>query len=142
MYKIQSVSHKIVLIFLQIQQYKLFYMILEAFLWFMLVGMPVPKCQVNGWYELPSYRLMIFRKSLLCIDKFDRVSYRAVLPYRISVEKFYRMVHYCFVHPIFSSFGFWYFGHFSCLIFFSFFPSCPSCLAKCKKRIRKIFVFL
>ena len=24
----------------------------------------------------------------------------------------------CFVHPIFSSFGFWYFGHFSCVIFF------------------------
>ena len=35
-----------------------------------------------------------------------------------------------FVHPIFSPFGFWYFGHFSCVIFF---PSCPSCLAKCKK---------
>ena len=27
----------------------------------------------------------------------------------------------CFVHPIFSSFGFWYFGHFSCVIFFPFF---------------------
>ena len=24
----------------------------------------------------------------------------------------------CFVHPIFSSFGFWYFGHFSFVIFF------------------------
>ena len=24
------------------------------------------------------------------------------------------------VHPIFSSFGFWYFGHFSCVIFFPF----------------------
>ena len=24
----------------------------------------------------------------------------------------------CFVHLIFSSFGFWYFGHFSCMIFF------------------------
>jgi len=24
----------------------------------------------------------------------------------------------CFVHPIFSSFGFWYFGHFSYVIFF------------------------
>ena len=29
--------------------------------------------------------------------------------------------HLCFVHPIFSSFGFWYFGHFSCVIFFPFF---------------------
>ena len=28
---------------------------------------------------------------------------------------------YCFVHPIFSYFGFWYFGHFSCMIFFPFF---------------------
>ena len=27
--------------------------------------------------------------------------------------------HNCFVHPIFSSFGLWYFGHFSCMIFFS-----------------------
>ena len=29
---------------------------------------------------------------------------------------------YCFVHPIFSSFVFWYFDHFSCVIFFPFFP--------------------
>ena len=47
---------------------------------------------------------------------------------------------FCFVHPIFSSFGFWYFGHCSCSIFFPFFPSCPSCLAKCKQRLRNIFV--
>ena len=48
---------------------------------------------------------------------------------------------YCFVHPIFSSIGFWYFGHFSCVIFFPvFFPSCPSCLAKCKQRFGNIFV--
>ena len=47
----------------------------------------------------------------------------------------------CFVHPIFSFFGFWYFGHFSCVIFFPvFFPFCPSCLAKCKQRLRNIFV--
>ena len=26
-----------------------------------------------------------------------------------------------FVHPIFSSFGFWYFGHFCCVIFFQVF---------------------
>ena len=26
-----------------------------------------------------------------------------------------------------------YFGHFSCVIFFPFFPSCPSCLAECKQ---------
>ena len=31
----------------------------------------------------------------------------------------------CFVHPIFSSFGFWYFGHFSCVIFFPFFVILP-----------------
>ena len=31
----------------------------------------------------------------------------------------------CFVHPIFSSFGFWYFGHFSCVIFFPFFSVLP-----------------
>ena len=43
----------------------------------------------------------------------------------------------CFLHPIFSCFGFWYFGNFSCVIFFLFFfLSCPSCLAKCKERLR------
>ena len=47
---------------------------------------------------------------------------------------------YCFIHPIFSSFGFWYFGHFSCVIFFPFFLSCPSCLAKCKHRLCNIFI--
>ena len=31
----------------------------------------------------------------------------------------------CFVHPIFSSFGFWYFGHFSYVIFFPFFSILP-----------------
>ena len=32
----------------------------------------------------------------------------------------------CFVQPIFWSFGFWYFGHFSCMIFFPrFFPVLP-----------------
>ena len=45
----------------------------------------------------------------------------------------------CFLHPIFLSFGFWYFGHFSCVIFFL---TCPSCLAKCKQRLRNISVFL
>ena len=47
---------------------------------------------------------------------------------------------FCFIHPIFSSFGFWYFGHVSCVIFFPFFPSCPSCLAKCKQRLHNIFI--
>ena len=31
------------------------------------------------------------------------------------------LIAYCFVHPIFSYFGFWYFGHFSCVIFFPVF---------------------
>ena len=31
----------------------------------------------------------------------------------------------CFIHPIFSSFCFWYFGHFSCVIFFLFFSVLP-----------------
>ena len=48
----------------------------------------------------------------------------------------------CFVHPIFLSFGFWYFGHFSCVIFFPFFPSCPLCVAKCRQRLRNIFITL
>ena len=40
----------------------------------------------------------------------------------------------CFVHPIFSSFGFWYyFGHFSCVIFFPFFPS-QEIITKCLKQ--------
>ena len=64
---------------------------------------------------------------------------------RISATQYqqqqYEQVHNCFVHSIFLSFGFWYFGHFSCVIFFPFFQSCPSCLAKCKQRLRNIFVF-
>ena len=47
---------------------------------------------------------------------------------------------FCFVHLIFSSFGFWYFGHFSCVIFFPL--QTPSCLAKCKQRLCNIFVTL
>ena len=48
---------------------------------------------------------------------------------------------YCFVHPVFSSFGFRYFGHLSCEIFFLFFLSCPSCIAKYKQRLCNIFLF-
>ena len=47
---------------------------------------------------------------------------------------------FCFAHPIFLSVGFWYFGHFSSVILFPFFPSCPSCLVKCKQRLYNIFV--
>ena len=36
-----------------------------------------------------------------------------------------KMLMNCFVHPIFSSFGFWYFGHFSCVIFFLVFSVLP-----------------
>ena len=47
----------------------------------------------------------------------------------------------CFVHPIFLSFGFWYFGNFIRVISFPlFFQSCLSCLAKCKQRLHKIVV--
>ena len=51
------------------------------------------------------------------------------------------MALFCFVHPIFSSFGFQYFGHFSCVIFFPVFSILPICFAKCKQRLRNIFVF-
>jgi hypothetical protein len=36
------------------------------------------------------------------------------------------MVGICFFHPIFLSFGFWYFGHFSCMIFFPDFSVLPT----------------
>ena len=49
---------------------------------------------------------------------------------------------FCFAHPIFLSVGFWYFGHFSSVILFPFFPSCPSCLVKCKQRLRNIYSVL
>ena len=38
-----------------------------------------------------------------------------------SKVKIKLLVDLSFVHPIFWSFGFWYFGHFSCMIFFPFF---------------------
>ena len=31
----------------------------------------------------------------------------------------------CFVHPIFSFFGYWYFGHFCCVTFFPVFSILP-----------------
>ena len=38
---------------------------------------------------------------------------------RSKVRKNESLFFFCFVHPIFfSSFGFWYFGHFSCVVFF------------------------
>ena len=36
-----------------------------------------------------------------------------------------KFLYLCFVHPIFSPFGFWYCGHFSCVIFFLFFSVLP-----------------
>ena len=41
------------------------------------------------------------------------------------------------VHPIFSSFGFWYFGHFSCVIFFPVFR--PAHLAL--QNVNKDYIF-
>ena len=38
-------------------------------------------------------------------------------PFWVCIEFFV----ICLVHPTFSSFGFWYFGHFSCVIFFPVF---------------------
>ena len=46
----------------------------------------------------------------------------------------YLYFHKCFVHPIFSTFGFLYFGHFSWIIFFPFFF-----FAKCKQGLSNIF---
>jgi len=46
--------------------------------------------------------------------------------------------HFCFIHSIFSSFGFWYFGHFSFVIFFPFFPVLP--ILPCKMQT-KIIIF-
>ena len=53
----------------------------------------------------------------------------------------YSEVYICFIHSIFSSFGFWYFGHFSCMIIFPKFFVLPTCLAKCNQRLCNIFVF-
>ena len=44
----------------------------------------------------------------------------------------------CFVHPMLS-FCFWYLGHLVAWFSIRFFPSC---LAKCKQRLRNIFIFL
>ena len=43
--------------------------------------------------------------------------------YKFCFKRFLQLLF--FVHTIFSSFGFWYFGHFSCVIFFPFFPVLP-----------------
>ena len=46
-------------------------------------------------------------------------------PIVFHVSRNFLFGNYCFVHSIFSSFGFWYFGHFSCVIFFLLFPVSP-----------------
>ena len=47
---------------------------------------------------------------------------------------------YCFVHPILLSFGFW--CCISCVFIFLFvFLTGPSCLARCKQKLRNVFVF-
>ena len=40
-------------------------------------------------------------------------------------EIFVRAISCCQVHPIFLSFGFWYSGHFNCMIFFPLHPVLP-----------------
>jgi len=41
----------------------------------------------------------------------------------------------CLVHLIFSTFGFWYFGHFSCTIFFQVFSILPILPCKISTKI-------
>ena len=48
-----------------------------------------------------------------------------------------KLLIYVLFIPIFD---FWYFGPFSCVIFSPFSPSWPSCLTKCKQRLRNIFI--
>ena len=68
----------------------------------------------------------------------DIMSHEGWKQHLLHTTHSFKMSCKCFVHPKFSSFGFWYFSHFSCVIFFPFFPSC---LANFNQRLRNIFVF-
>ena len=103
-----------------------------------------PFCKVLSVTKV--YRLPI---DSLLICKHLRAKNPAILKVGIPLYKIPFLFYFhlnsklfqCFVHPIFCFFGFWYFGHYSCVVFFPFFLSCPSCLAKCKQRLHNIFKF-
>ena len=73
--------------------------------------------------------LFFCQKNLLIIAEFNRW-----FP-TISVGKLY---FYWILKDVFSSFGFWYFGHFSCVIFFPLFSVLP--ILPCKQRLHNIFI--
>jgi hypothetical protein len=58
----------------------------------------------------------------------------------VCEEIFVEGGYYCFVHSISLSFGFWYFVHFTCVIFFPVFSVLP--ILPCKQRLPNIFVTL
>ena len=81
---------------------------------------------IHGKERHQLYSVGNVRQSQVCSNHFiiDFYSYSKIqtlffTPLRNSQKL--RTILSCFVHPIFSSFGFWYFGHFSCVIFFPVF---------------------
>ena len=99
-------------------------------------------CKQSSYYRLSGYMNKIQRELFKISAKHVIILCLRVNGDIHKIPKIYRSkyVGMCFVHPIFSSFGFCYFGHFSCVIF-SPSRSCPSCLAKCKQRLCNILYF-
>ena len=66
------------------------------------------------------FKIMVFLKSHMRV---------AFLHKYLSSNCFTKYIptfcHICFFHPIFLYFGRWYFGHFTCVIFFPFFSVLP-----------------
>ena len=77
----------------------------------------------SSWLYLKlNHRSLINRRILfLCKKPFSCYRYGKHRGPEGSTKLAYSRGFFCFVHPIFSSFGFWYFGHFSCVIFFPVF---------------------
>ena len=73
--------------------------------------------RVFKWNHLTQPNLNL-NYDLLSISRLAKNKVKNQMPIRALMWQF---VHKCFVHPIFLSFGFWYFGHFSCMIFFPVF---------------------
>ena len=92
------------------------------------------------------FGLALVLSNILMLQNFNKALQASKTTLEASIintaSNFVFTVSICFVHSIFFPFGSWNFDHFSYVIFFLFFPSCPSFLAKCKQRLCNIFVTL
>ena len=69
----------------------------------------------------PKAAIHWLKNDLIFMEDSRYVSFLTKVQNHVKSER--KLCYFCFIHPIFSSLGFWYFGHLSCVIFFTFFFS-------------------